>query len=78
MISPSFLLKLAPYAIGALVVIGAFFYIKNLGVVECEREVIIKEVNANTERQKINHEVKSMDHQSIINELASNGWLRND
>lgn len=31
MISPSFLLKLAPYAIGALVVIGAFLYGVSVG-----------------------------------------------
>lgn len=74
----SLLFKLAPYALALSLVIGAFFYAKRICKQECENKVLIKEVQSNVQRQKINHEVKGLDHNDIVKRLSDNGWLRND
>lgn len=72
------LIKLAPYVLALALIIGAFFYIKGIGKKECENKILIREVQSNVQRQKINHQVKGYDHDTIVAKLSDGGWLRND
>lgn len=68
--------KLAPYLAIVLLLIGAFFYIKNLGKIQCENDqktVIIKGIG---EREVIEHENKAIKRRNIIKRLGDNDWLR--
>lgn len=72
------LIKLAPYLLLAIVIAGAFFYIKGIGKKECENKILIREVQSNVQKQKINHQVKGYDYDTIVAKLSDGGWLRND
>ena len=69
-------LKLIPYLLVAIMAIGGFFYIKNLGKVACESEQKTEVIKAVDKRQKINHAVKNLNHDKLVDELDDGGWLR--
>lgn len=72
------MLKLAPYFIMLLVIAGAFFYVKNIGKIECENKIKTVIIESTENREKIEHEIKGYNHDAIVKHLADSGWLRND
>lgn len=68
--------KLIPYLIALVLLVGVFLYVKNLGKTECENEqksVIIEGIK---DREKIEHKNKSLEHNDIVDRLDDGGWLR--
>lgn len=62
----------------AIAIIGAFFYGKSIGkdLAESKTKTVI--IEANNYRERIEHEGKNLSRDELIDELADNGWLRND
>ena len=69
-------LKLAPYIAIVLIVIAGFFYVKNLGKIECENNAKTVILEGVKDREKIEHENKGLEHNGIVKRLDANGWLR--
>lgn len=73
----SSLFKLAAFSVFLGIAIGGFFYIKGLGKAECESKQKTAIIEGEKNRDKIEHENKSLERNIIIERLNSNGWLRN-
>lgn len=71
-------LKLIPYIAILGLLIGAFFYIKNLGKEGCESEQKTVVITATNYREQVEHEGKHLNRSELIAELFDGGWLRND
>ena len=73
---PFTFVKLIPYALGLILVIGLFLYIKNLGKIECESKQKTVIIKSEQSRDRIEHENKSLERVVIIKRLNDGGWLR--
>lgn len=58
------------------VLVGAFFYVENIGKTKKENESLQETVRGEQQRQEIDHENKSLERSNIIRLLDNDGWLR--
>lgn len=72
-------MKLALYSLLILSAVGGIFYTGYKMGKNNERVVYQERViEANSSRERIEHENKAIDHNTIVKRLNNNGWLRDE